>query len=185
MLSREFEKRLRGMLDTADILKLKAVQTLGDDSTRLSGMEAIRAAATATEIEREIFLRRGKPINGSTPFDGDEPGTPVPVPVPNSPPGLLHGPKTLSEITDEHLIRVIEADQPRRAPQPKRTAGKAPAAPRKGPPGPAGGQGKPVGSPKTTPAAHKPSHPAKPTPKSVGRRLVAPKDRNHGEGGGV
>jgi hypothetical protein len=120
-LTREFEKRLSGMLDTADVLRFAGLKTLGNEKVQLSGHEAIRALATATDIEREIFLRRGKPIG-----DGSDPG-PEAQGSPTHPgnPGLLPAPASINEIPDAQLIRIIEhKPAPEPAPAPRRVEGR-------------------------------------------------------------
>jgi hypothetical protein len=104
-MAREFEKRLVGMLQTADVLRAKGLLTLGNEKMQLNGTEAIRALATATDIEREIFLRRGRAIGG--PDDGQGPEGAATATPPGSP-GLLPAPASISEIPDAQLIRIID-----------------------------------------------------------------------------
>lgn len=105
-LTQEFEKRLGGMLDTADVLRFSGLRTLGKEGNVLNNAEAIKALATATDIEREIFLRHGRQIGG--PDEEGQPITPVPV-LPESP-GTMQMPTSISEINDAHLVSILNQD---------------------------------------------------------------------------
>ena len=105
-LTQEFEKRLGGMLDTADVLRFSGLKTLGKEGNVLNNAEAIKALATATDIEREIFLRHGRQIGGP-----DEEGQPIqPTPVLPESPGTMQMPTSISEINDAHLVSILNQD---------------------------------------------------------------------------
>ncbi len=73
-MARAAEKRLPALLDLADALKGKALQTLSQESLRLLPSDALRALRNAADIELELLAPRGdrrrevmetEPMNGA------------------------------------------------------------------------------------------------------------------------